>query len=236
MNLGLSSAQLGQTLEHLTKHWETRRTVETRTHEFTRPSLAYTIALAREAGAQGIRVAQELGKRLHWPVYDHELLEKIARDLGVRASLLETVDERRKGWLLETVELISHVPAVSEVTYARHLVETILALGCHGECVIVGRGAAFILPRETTLRVRLVAPLVDRIRIVQQRLGLTHKQAEAKAAQMENERTAFIKTHFLHDPTDASNFDLVLNTSRYTPDKAAECIIDGLKHLFSEPR
>ena len=36
------------------------------------------------------------GRRLQWPVYDHALLEQIAKDLGVRTNLVESVDERRK--------------------------------------------------------------------------------------------------------------------------------------------
>ena len=31
----------------------------------------------------GTTVANELSRRLNWPVYDHELLEELAKDLGV---------------------------------------------------------------------------------------------------------------------------------------------------------
>jgi len=83
--------------------------------------------------------------------------------MGLRATLLESVDERRKSWLLEFLDGLSSVPAVSESAFVRNLIETVLALGAHGECIIVGRGAAQILPAETTLRARLVAPLSERI-------------------------------------------------------------------------
>jgi hypothetical protein len=103
-------------------------------------------------------------------VYDHELLQWIAQEMHVRTSLLQSVDERRQSWPLETAEAFltasresDSQAMVSESGYVRHLVQTVLALGVHGECVIVGRGAAFILPAETTLRVRLVAPVKQRI-------------------------------------------------------------------------
>src|SRR6516165_1938589 len=60
---------------------------------------AFTVALTREAGTQGTAVAREVGRLLGWNVYDHELLERIAQDMGLRSSLLETVDERQQGWL-----------------------------------------------------------------------------------------------------------------------------------------
>ncbi len=60
-----------------------------------------------------------------------------------------------------------------------HLVETLRALGAHGECVIVGCGAAFILPAKTTLRVRLVSPLPQRIQVVSRQYGISEQEAAA---------------------------------------------------------
>src|SRR5262249_32463135 len=100
---------------------------------------------------------------------DRELLERVAGDLGVRTSLLESFDEQRKGWLQEAAEAFFHIPAVNETAYVRRLVETVLALGAHGACVIVGRGAPFILSPDTTLRVRLTAPRADRVAAIRER-------------------------------------------------------------------
>src|SRR5690348_4169761 len=72
-----------------------------------------TVALSREGGTPGTTVAQELGNRLGWPVYDHQLLDRIAQETGLRVSLLESVDERQKGWLQEVAEAFTAVPAVS---------------------------------------------------------------------------------------------------------------------------
>jgi hypothetical protein len=49
-------------------------------------------------------VARAVAERLGWNVYDHELLEVVARDLHVRVKLLENVDERHVPWLQECVE------------------------------------------------------------------------------------------------------------------------------------
>jgi cytidylate kinase len=230
MAFGNSSEHLGQALQHLSKHWETQRAAQASSKDLS-ATPGFTIALTREAGAQGTTVAQEVAKRLNWSFYDNELIERIAQDMGVRAQLLESVDERRKSWLLETVETFLEGPAISETSFVRHLIETVLALGTHGNCVIVGRGASYILPRETTLRVRIVAALEDRVRVLRQRHGSTRQQAEAEVARIDQERTRFIMTHFLKDPTDPRNYDMVLNSSRFPAATCAQCIIDALRHL-----
>ena len=116
------------------------------------------IALSHETGIQSTAVGHAVGGLLGWSVYDQELLECIARDMGVQKRLLDSVDEKGIGWLEEALSSFMAVPFVSDGAYVQHLVKIILALGVHGECVIVGRGGAFILPEATTMRVRLIAP------------------------------------------------------------------------------
>jgi len=122
----------------------------------------FSICFSREAGSGGITVAKEVGRRLNWPVYDQELLEHLAKDLKVDVSLVQDYDERRGSWLVDCIKAFSATASVSEVTYFRRLVRLLQALGARGECLIVGRGSSFILPRETTLRVRIVASRDDR--------------------------------------------------------------------------
>jgi cytidylate kinase len=188
----------------------------------------FTIALSREAGTGGTEVAHEVGTRLGWPVYDHELMERIALDAGIRASLLESVDEHRESWLKEAFEGLFGVPYVSEPAYVHQLVKTVRALGAHGECVIVGRGAAFILPVDSTLRVRLVAPSWHRIATLSQRLGIDQAKAKEKILALDKERTGFVREYFQHDPRNPHYYDLVLNTARFSVAECSELIVEGL--------
>jgi cytidylate kinase len=133
------------------------------------------------------------------------------------------------------VEQLAAVPSVSESAYVRHLIETILSLGAHGECVIVGRGAAQILPADTTLRVRLVGALEDRITTLARRLGLSREQAARKVEQMDRERRAFIRDHFQKDVTDPRGYDLVLNCFRWSVDESVELLVGALALLKHRP-
>jgi cytidylate kinase len=188
-----------------------------------------TIAISREAGTPGTSVAREVGQRLDWRVYDHELITKIAQELGLRPSELDSVDERQASWLLESLAGLSSQPGATESGFVRHLVETIFLLGKEGRSVILGRGAGYILPAATTLRVRLVGLLEDRIANVAQRLGVPREQAQRWVANRDRERTQFVKAHFSRNPEDPRQCDLLLNTSRWTVIECADIIVQSLR-------
>jgi cytidylate kinase len=227
MNPTASLERMVEALGRAQRHWRERS---------QKTSGAFTIALTREAGAPGTSVAREVGAKLGWPVYDHELLERIAQETGWRVNLLESVDERRRHWLLECVEALARTPTVSEGSYVRHLIETVLSLGAHGECVIVGRGAAQTLPPATTLRVRLVGPLEDRIAATSQRLAISRAEAARIVAQTDRERSTFIKDHFHKDPTDPGNYDLLINFTRWSVAECADLIVAALHRLQARGR
>jgi cytidylate kinase len=221
-------------VERAAQHWERSRQ-QKRADVSPRPGRPFTVAIAREAGSGASAVGQEVGLRLGWAVYDRELLEQIAREMGLRAGLLESVDERHVGWWTESVQQFlsatAPLPAVSESGYVRHLAETVLALGAHGECVIVGRGSAQILPPETTLRVRLVAPFKSRVARVARERGLSEAEAAHLVQDFDRERARFVRDHFQKDPDDPRNFDVILNTSRLAPPACADVIVQALREV-----
>jgi cytidylate kinase len=235
----LMDRSLAQLVEKACRHWEARqRAAAAQRNLPTRASPTFTITLSREVGTLGTAIAREAGKLLGWQVYDHELLDQIAQDMGLRTSLLESVDERQQSWFLEMVEAFLSAPRegdwgplVTESGYVHHLVKTVLVLGVHGECIIVERGAAFILPVATTLRVRLVGPARERIVALARALGISEPEAARKVRTMDRERTDFVRDHFLKDPTDPRNYDLVLNALRLPGVQSAELIVAALRRL-----
>jgi cytidylate kinase len=227
-----SSERLTEAMQRARREWQAQLKRETRAGiPLVRSPPAFTIALSREAGASGSLVARAVGERLGWLVYDRELVEHVAADMGVRASLLDTLDEKHRGWVLECLEAVASAPAVSEGAYVRHLVQTLLSLGAHGKCVIVGRGAAQVLPPGVTLRVRLVGAVEDRVRAASQRLGIPHEEARRWVERTDGERARFVKDHFHKDPTDPRGYDLVLNSSRFGVPECADLITEALRRL-----
>lgn len=190
---------------------------------------AWTVAISREAGANGARIAQHVGDKLGWPVYDRAIIKHIAEDHGLRLKLLESVDEKKKHWLHECVESFSQAPSVSSSAFAHCLVETLNSLSQHGNCVIVGRGAPQFLPPAVTLRVRIIAPLEDRIKSISVRHDINHEEAAAWVSKTDRERNRFVTDHFHKDSNDPHQYDLMLDSSRFSLTECAEMIVVGLK-------
>lgn len=230
-----SSERMAEAMRLARRHWDQQRRQETSelgTGASTTPlPQGLTIALSREPGAGGTAVARAVGARLGWPVYDHELVQRIAEDLGVHASLLETVDEKRVNWVQECLNAWTYGDKVSDFAYRRRLMASLLALAAHGKCVIVGRGAAQFLAPETTLRVRLVAPPEKRAASVSQRFGVSPEVATRRIETTDRDRNRFVQEYFGKDATDPHQYDVVLNTARFSLDECADLIVAALRRL-----
>ncbi len=229
MNPTTLSASLAEALVRAGQHEQLRDPWEA--GQKARAARPFTITVSREVGARGTAVARGVGKRLGWPVYDHELLERIAKDTNVRPHLLKHVDERPGSWLQECLEAFADPAAVGETAYVRRLRLTLWSLGTGGECVIVGRGAAQLLPEETTLRVRLLAKRDDRVAFMSKELGVSAQEAARHVETRDRDRVRFIREQFHQDPADPQNYDLVLNSSRFTVEECADLVIEALRRL-----
>jgi cytidylate kinase len=191
----------------------------------------FSIAISREAGALGHTVAAEVGYRLGWPVYDREILDKVGEDMRRPPRHLQAVDERPGSWLEDVLAGLASQYSVSTDQYLKYLVGAVRGLGQIGRCVIVGRGANFILPAGSTLRVRLVASADDRARVIAERLHLGLREAAAWAERTERQRGEFVRRVFRQDVADPHHYDLVLSMSRLAVEEAAEVIVGVLRRF-----
>jgi cytidylate kinase len=222
-----SGSTMGALFGYL-QHWKERGELEARARQ-ARPAI--TIAIGRQSGARGTTTARAVGERLGWAVYDRELVERIAQDMNLQGSLLEAVDEKKVGWLQEFMESFSSAPVVSEIAYVHRMMKTIASLVALGDCVLLGRGIAHILPVETTLRVRLVAPIDWRVAAMSRKLGVSQEEAAVKVAAIDRQRVQFVREHFNKDTTDPSLYDLVLNTERFSVEQCVDLIVEALHRL-----
>jgi cytidylate kinase len=194
------------------------------------PRPPFCITISREAGARGTSVATAIGQQLHWPVYDKEILDKIGEEMRRPPRQLEAVDERPGNWLEECLSGLLSYYRVTGDAYFKYLLGTVQALGTVGRCVIVGRGANYILPAATTLRVRLVASREDRVRVMTAQLGLSEHEAATWVGKTERQRVEFVKHYLGKEVSDPHAYDLVLNMSRLSTEDGAEVIVHLLRH------
>ena len=117
-------------------------------------SAGLTVAISREAGARGGTIGRRVGRKLGWQVYDQELLEYVAQEGVVRQGVLDDLPPAAAVGRGSACSLLRE-QSVSQHPSILNLARVILALAAQGESVLIGRGAGFILPRATTLHVRV---------------------------------------------------------------------------------
>jgi cytidylate kinase len=82
--------------------------------------------------------------------------------------------------------------------------------------VIIGRGGSFLLQGVPfCLRVRLVAPLEARLEAIMVRESLNLEAARRLIAQVDGERSCYIKANYGRDWDVEQVYDLTLNTEPY---------------------
>lgn len=193
-----------------------------------------TIALSREAGARGGTIARLVGQRLGWQVYDQELLEYMTQSPAALQNLLDDLPPACLTWMDTRLSELEQLYRLSGNEPLRQLARLVLALGAQGEAVMIGRGAGYVLPRETTLNVRVVAPLPERIAYMSQWLRLSVAEATERVRSRDEERSEFVRTQFHRSPAEVHEYDLLLNTSRLGEETCADLIAQAARARWEQ--
>jgi Cytidylate kinase-like family len=182
-----------------------------------------TIAVSREAGSRGNTIGNRAGLKLGWPVYNQELLQYVAQEGSSRQSPADNLDAAASEWVEARLsQLRKELGGHTGMMDAARLV---LSLAAEGGVVLIGRGAGFILPPESTLHVRIIAPSADRIAYMSQWLRLTREQAAEQVRLRDERRAEFLRAHFRRRPDEVHQYDLLLNSSLLGEEVCADLIV-----------
>lgn len=201
-------------------------------HHIYRPPKP-VIALSRDHGALGRQIANAVAARLDIPVYDRQILDKIAKRLDTDPQTIKMLDEcvarARDMWLMR----LFTGKNLTEDAYRDQLVNVILSLGRNGG-VILGRGANVILSTSCALRLRVTAsPEVRKVRVAE-RYGISLEEAARQIQEIDANRGRFVWELFHHRNSDASGFDLIVNTDRLTSVEDVATMVIEAYHAIAE--
>src|SRR5579862_7936548 len=197
------------------------------------------VSIEREFGCGGSAIAARLAQLLGWKLWDHELIQQIAR---LTNSTPQAVERREwksdpavyrvfksflrgafEGGLPPTdrLELLDarRIAAVSE-----QVVNDALS---GGPCVIVGRGSQYFLrDRRDVLRVFLYASRNFKIhRLIT--TGIPEEKAITDVDTIDNDRIAFVKQYFKMNWPDRHLYDAMFSTERgdsFVAEMLAHCV------------
>lgn len=187
------------------------------------------ICISREAGAGAGSIARTVGTRLDWKVYDHEVLEAIAQRMEMPTDEVRAFDELAPSVVQDWILPLREEHYAPQEAYLDHLAKLVEAIGKAGDSIVVGRGAGFQLPRESTLLVRVVAPIAFRARRLSERMGVSVRTARRAARDLDRRRTHFEKTMYRVNAADPHNYDLVLDSESLGLEIAAEVLIRAIE-------
>jgi cytidylate kinase len=186
------------------------------------------ICISREAGSGAGQLAKLVGQRLGWKVYDDELVDAIAHRMGSPIEEVRALDELAPSMVQDWLLPLREEYYAPQEAYLDHLAKLIEAIGRAGESILVGRGAGFMLPRETTLSIRVIAPVKARAQRLAERMGVSPRTARRAARELDRRRAQFDRTMHRANPNDPHNFDLVLNTDSLGLEIAAEVVASAI--------
>ncbi|MBD5283988.1 MAG: cytidylate kinase-like family protein [Bacteroides sp.] len=196
------------------------------------------IAVGRQFGSGGRKIAKLMAERLGLPYYDRELLRETASRMGFSPEVFAANDEKRPSLFRS---LASHLYGVAD-NYGstpmsrdeiyRQQGEVIRDIASRGGCVIVGRSADYLLRDHPGLiSIFLHAPLSWRIkRIIERGEAKTEHEAEVLAHKIDSQRESFYNYFTPGMWGYAPTYHLSIDASKLDPEQIVDLIENFAKH------
>ncbi len=172
------------------------------------------VALSRDYGAGGEEVASLLADYFGVKCFDQEILNAVAKNLGTDPHLLKHLDERVSSMWDSWLRNLVGGRDIYKANYRRHLFSVVLGITYAGG-IILGRGAHIILATRKAFRVRIVGSAKMCAQRIADSQGIALEGARRKVDEINRERERFVWDMYGHHLSDATDFDLIVNTDRY---------------------
>ena len=194
----------------------------------------FVVAITRTCGSGGMSIGKLLSDYYAIDIYDRKLLQLASEDSGISEELFASVDESMKKSMLYRVsrkvytgELIP--PESDDFTSNANLfayqAKVLKELSERESYVVIGRAADYVLKDfKNLIRVYIHAPKEICIEREMKRQGINRREAAAYVEKMDKYREAYYTYHTGREWKSADNFDLCLDTSKFSYEEAAEMI------------
>ena len=186
------------------------------------------ITISRQMGCQGAEVARLTAEICGYSRAWREIINQAAFRSGRPEMALAHLDE---------LGLLDVCPSPEDcLAYTQAINQVVSELAQAGNVVIVGRaGQAILHDWPDVLHVRIIAPLETRARRIAGQHGISLAGAYAQIEASDEYRRAYLERYYHQDWENPALYDLILNTERLTPPRAAEIIAAALARLVGAP-
>lgn len=193
------------------------------------------ICIGREYGSGGREIGEELSKKLGIPCYDKLLIKKAALESGLSEDFIKKADESP----VNSIQFLSGNPyadiagigstfySESQLVYNAEKA-VIEQLAKQGPCVIIGRCASAIIPKEDRLSVFIYADEKSKLARVMRRNKINEKEAAHRIKHIDRMRKQFFEFYSDSVWGRRQSYDLMLSSDKFGIDKCVDIIIDSL--------
>lgn len=184
------------------------------------------ITISREFGALGATLANLMGDKIGFKVWDQNILSEMAEQLGSNEKTVEEIDENHRE-LIEDMVAGFMKNVNTNVSYLRSLKKVVISIENRGNAIIVGRGANYICKKPNSLHVRIVSLLENRVVDYAERKGIDKEEALSIIQRTDAEREAFVQYYFKKDISKSSDYDLILNSGTFSLEQMMSLVIEA---------
>ena len=186
------------------------------------------ITISREHGSNGKQIGKLVAKKLNIPFYDKEILGEVAKQTGMAEEYLSKVSDNVKSF--NSIYLSTTANQEAIIAQA----EVIKEIAKRGSCVIVGRGADYILKDyENVLRIFIHADDDFKIKTIMKLYGDSREDAEKNMKRANNARSIYYNFISGQNWGDMNNYDICINSSNgaeYAAKQIENFIKVNIKH------
>ncbi len=193
------------------------------------------VAISFETGSGAVSVVQHLARYLEsrapaqgepWRVFDKNLISQVLEDHHWPVRLAKFLPEDTHNPVDDLMdELLGLHPPASLVV--QQSIETVHRLSREGHVILAGWGVnAITAGLPNVFQVRLVGSLEKRVARIEEREGLSRKEARAFIQRSDRGRARYLRKYFHRQVSDVLLYDLVLNTDRFSEIEVAHLIGD----------
>ncbi len=222
---GLVDPATSALVDRQMRNWELARSQRPATPAKQRRQVEPFICVSRMVGV-GDAIANQLAKRLGWPVFDKQILTAMAGDDRRLRQVYASMDERDVGWWEDVLNPLIR-DGLTRNDYFHRLCKTVLSLARQSSGVFVGRGLDRVLPTSMGLRVQLIAPLEYRVAHFAEQHSLEPAAAQHEIQRIEAARSTFMRQHYGVGARDPLRFDMTLNVERLSPERTVDLILSA---------
>jgi hypothetical protein len=199
------------------------------------------ITIEREYGAGGAAIAEKLAARLNWKLWDQSLTAEIARLVQADDASIQRLEERvdppfyrlmkvfMRGSFERSLPVrnVDYLDCDSLVPFMSRVIEGAAAAG---NCVIVGRGAPYVLrDRPDAFHVFIYAPWDEKMRRLRE-LGMSDSEAVELLHSIDHERATFVKRYFGKEWPARHLYHIMIN-SKVGDDLVIRTVLDEISAL-----